>query len=215
MGGISRLVGSNPTLSVNHGNATPKENTLFPGFLEGPAELAAERLLGCRLVSSLGGERTVLRIVETEAYGPDDAASHSFNGMTARNEVMFGPSGRLYVYFTYGMHCCANVVTGPPGHGAAALIRGTEPLAGIEVLERRRGVSGPAAVNGPAKLCQALLIDRELNGHDLRQDPLRLVEGDTGPDEEVIRTTRIGISKATGTLHRFLIGGNRFVSRRG
>lgn len=185
----------------------------FPDFLEGPAELAAERLLGCRLERTVGGESAVVRIVESEAYGPEDAASHSFRGLTPRNEAMFGPSGRLYMYFIYGMHFCANVVTGPPGHGAAVLIRGVEPVSGTGILEANRGVTGPAATNGPGKLCQALGIGREFNHHDLREPPLRLVDGSLRPGETVVRAPRIGISKATGTLHRFYIDGNRYVSR--
>lgn len=126
---------------------------------------------------------------------------------------MFGESGHLYVYFTYGMHYCCNVVTGPAGHGSAALIRGVEPVSGTAAIEKRRGVSGPGATNGPAKLCQALSIDLELNGHDLRREPLRLLSGDLAPDESVQRTTRIGITRATDLARRFFIAGNQFVSR--
>lgn len=156
----------------------------------------------------------MVRIVETEAYDQDDEASHAFVGMTARNEVMFGESGHLYVYFTYGLHHCCNVVSGHAGHGSGVLIRGVEPVEGVELIEARRGMSGPAATNGPGKICQALGIDLALNGHDLRREPLRLHEGKLDGDESVTRTTRIGISKAADRHRRYYVTGNRYVSRR-
>lgn len=155
----------------------------------------------------------MVRIVETEAYGPEDAASHSFRGETLRNGAMFGPSGRLYVYLIYGIHFCANVVVGPPGHGAAVLIRTVEPVAGGELLESNRGVAGPNATNGPGKLCQALAIDRDLDRHDLREQPLRLLTGTIAPDETILVTPRIGITRETELRHRFLIAESRYVSR--
>lgn len=184
----------------------------FPGFLSEDPEYVAARLLGCLLEREVDGERALVRIVETEAYDQTDEASHTFRGPTPRNEVMFGESGFLYVYFTYGMHHCCNVVTGHAGTGAAVLIRGAEPVEGIHGMERRRGVSGANLTNGPAKLCQALGIDRSLNGHDLRQAPLRLISGDLRPEEEITRSVRIGISKATDLLRRFHVHGNRHVS---
>ena len=187
---------------------------MLPDFLNEPVELAAELMLGCHLEREVDGERSLVRIVETEAYDMDDAASHAYRGQTARNEVMFGESGHLYVYFTYGMHYCCNVVTGEPGHASAVLIRGVEPVEGIEELERRRGASGVNATNGPAKLCQALGVDLEMNGHDLREKPLRLLAGEPRGDESIERSTRIGISKATELPWRFSIAGNGFVSRR-
>ena len=126
---------------------------------------------------------------------------------------MFGEPGHLYVYFTYGMHYCCNVVTGPAGQASAALIRGVEPVKGIEELERRRGAAGVNATNGPAKLCQALGIDLSLNGHDLAREPLRLLDGELSNDETVERSPRIGISKAIDLPWRFSIAGNGFVSR--
>ena len=185
----------------------------LPDFLDGPAESAAERLLGCFLERRLEGQRLLVRIVEVEAYDQDDEASHTFRGMTPRNEVMFGESGRLYVYFSYGMHHCCNVVTGEAGHGSAALIRGVEPIEGIDEIERRRGMKGVKATNGPGKLCQALGINLDMNGHDLREEPLRLLEGRPEPGEAITRTTRVGISKAADLPRRFFITGNPFVSR--
>ncbi len=184
----------------------------FPGFLDEPADVVAAGLLGCFLESTLDGARTVVRIVETEAYDQDDAASHTFRGETARNGVMFGDSGHLYVYFTYGMHHCCNVVCGPAGFGSAALIRGVEPVEGTDLLEARRGVPGVNATNGPAKLCQALGIDLSLNGHDLREEPLRLSGGGLSPGESVARTPRIGITKATERLRRYFVAGNGYVT---
>lgn len=175
--------------------------------------MVAERLLGCLLERTIDGQRMVVRIVETEAYDQDDPASHSFPGRTARNEVMFGQSGRLYVYVSYGIHHCCNVVAGVDEYGAAALIRAAEPVEGAELIERQRGRSGPNATNGPGKLCQALSIDRVLAGHDLRAAPLRLLDGGLLPGESVTRTTRIGITKAADLDRRFYITGNRFVSK--
>jgi DNA-3-methyladenine glycosylase len=186
---------------------------MFPDFLTEPVEVVARRLLGCTLVRTLDGRRIVVRIVETEAYDEDDPASHAYRGRTARNDVMFGPSGHLYVYFTYGMHYCCNVVTGVAGEGSGVLIRAGQPLEGIDTIQERRGVSGANATNGPAKLCQALSIDLALGGHDLRQPPLELQTGTLLPGETVTRTPRIGISKATDLLRRFVITGNPYVFR--
>jgi DNA-3-methyladenine glycosylase len=188
-------------------------NNAFPHFLGLPAEQVAERLLGCELERNLDGQTVIVRIVETEAYDEMDEASHTFRGRTPRNEVMFGEPGHLYVYFTYGMHYCCNVVCGPHGHGAAALIRAVEPVEGVELIERRRGMSGRAATNGPAKLCEGLGIDLELNGHDLRTEPLVLRDGGLSDGESVARTRRIGITRAADRIRRYLIAGNPYVSR--
>jgi DNA-3-methyladenine glycosylase len=189
------------------------EVSMFPGFLDEPVDDVARRLLGCLLVRTIDDQQVTVRIVETEAYGQDDAASHAFRGQTARNGVMFGESGHLYVYFTYGMHYCCNVVSGPEGHGSGVLIRAGEPVTGAPLIEARRGVLGFNATNGPAKLCQALDITREFDGHDLRHPPVELREGTLRPAESVSRSPRIGISKATDMLRRFYITGNPYVSR--
>lgn len=185
----------------------------FPRFLYEDATAVARKLLGCFLVRELDGRTVRCRIVETESYDQTDAASHSFSGQTPRTDVMFGDAGRLYVYFTYGMHYCCNIVTGSRGEGAAVLIRAVEPLGDHELLERRRGVEGTRVTNGPAKLCQALAIDKSLNGHDLRCSPLRLETGSLVVDERIGVTTRIGIRKARDELRRFYIIGNSYVSR--
>ena len=174
---------------------------------------AAERLLGCELVRTIDGQDIRVRIVETEAYHQSDAASHSYSGRTQRTEVMFGPAGKLYVYFTYGMHYCCNVVTGPEGEGSAVLIRAVEPVTGETLLEKNRATSGITLTNGPAKLCQALAIDRSMNGHDLDDAPLRLEVRPPLDRLAVVHTTRVGITKAVDVPWRFYIAGSPYVSR--
>jgi DNA-3-methyladenine glycosylase len=183
-------------------------------FLNAPASEVAPRLLGCVLEREIDGQIVQARIVETEAYDQTDVASHSYNGRTPRTEVMFGLSGHLYVYFTYGMHYCCNVVVGDEGYGAAVLLRAVEPLSGVEIMAKNRGGrSGVDITNGPAKLCQALMIDKAMNGHDLRGGALRLVPKPAQPDESITRTTRIGISRAKDVPWRFYITDNEWVSR--
>lgn len=182
--------------------------------LTGPAEQVARQLLGCHLVRTIDGQTVSGRIVETEAYHQSDAASHSFRGKTPRTEIMFGPAGYAYVYFTYGMHYCMNVVTGPEGEGSAVLIRALEPLQGIDIMRRfRPHKPDHQLTNGPAKLCYALDINKSLNGHDLSEKPLQLLPGETVPLTDIVTTTRIGISQATDTPWRFYIAGNPFVSQ--
>jgi DNA-3-methyladenine glycosylase len=184
------------------------------GFLDGLAWEAAPRLLGCELVRELDGQLLRVRIVEVEAYDQTDAASHSYKGRTQRTDVMFGPAGHMYVYFTYGMHYCCNVVTGPAGHGSGMLIRAAEPLEGeVHMAANRGGIGGHNVTNGPAKLCQALAIDKTLNGHDLRQSPVRLIVRPPLPQIDVMQTTRIGITQAKDVPWRFYIKGNPYVSK--
>lgn len=186
----------------------------FPDFLDGSVVDVAFRLLGCELVRELDGEVVRVRIVETEAYDQDDAASHSCRGETPRTKVMFGESGHLYVYFTYGMHYCCNVVTGPVGRGAAVLIRAVEPMGGVEILQAHRPkASGVQLTNGPAKLCQVLGITTSLSGHDLRRGQLRLELGALRSDETITQTTRVGISTARDVPWRFYITENLYVSK--
>jgi len=188
--------------------------TSFPTFLDEHSTAVAQKLLGCHLVRDLGDKQLRVKIVETESYDQLDAASHSFNGQTTRTDVMFGESGHLYVYFTYGMHFCCNVVTGAVGDGQAVLIRAVEPIEGVDEMERRRGISGPQVTNGPAKLCQALDIGSSLNGHNLRYAPLRLEVGSMSLTKDIVKTPRIGISKAKEDLRRFYIKDNPYVSGR-
>lgn len=183
-------------------------------FLNGTASEVAPLLLGCVLERVVDGQLLRGRIVEVEAYDQSDIASHSYNGETPRTKVMFGPSGYLYVYFTYGMHYCCNIVVGESGHGAAVLIRALEPLDGEDVMEIHRNKSGIELTNGPAKLCQALKIDRAMNGHDLSTAPLRLLPQPPLPGGVIVTTTRIGISKARDVPWRFYIADNPWVSHR-
>ncbi len=183
-------------------------------FLNTSAELVAPRLLGCVLERVIGGQTLRARIVETKAYDQTDVASHSCKGRTPRTEVMFGDYGHLYVYFTYGMHYCCNVVVGSVGHGAAVLIRAVEPLAGeSDMAKRRGGRAGIELTNGPAKFCQAFGIDRKLNGHDLRELPLRLVETESMARDKIIQTTRIGLSQGQAVPWRFYLANNPYVSK--
>jgi|SRR5579884_4130109 len=183
-------------------------------FLEQPAETVAPRLLGCYLERELDGQKLAGKIVETEAYDQTDAASHSYRGQTPRTKVMFGPAGHLYVYFTYGMHYCCNIVCGPEGHGSAVLIRAVEPLAGEEVMAASRGgVIHSQLTNGPAKFCQAFSINKDWNGHDLSQPPLQLIVQPPLPQTSIVQTTRIGISEAKEQPWRWFIKGNHFVSK--
>lgn len=183
-------------------------------WLDVPAETAARRLLGCELVREIDGRMVRVRIVETEAYDEGDEASHTYRGRTKRNDAMFESAGHLYVYFTYGMHYCCNVVCGKEGFGSGVLIRAAEPLEGTDIIENRRGMSGVNVTNGPGKICQALDIDLKLSGHVLAKPPIRLIKKPPLPDKDVTTGPRIGISKAVHELRRFYIAGNPYVSKR-
>ena len=178
-----------------------------PGrFLRPVAEVARD-LLGTCLVSEIGGVAVSGRIVETEAYGgPEDPASHAAvrAGRTRRNASMFGPPARAYVYLTYGMHWCFNVVVGEEGTPGAVLIRGLEPVEGTEIMLSRRLGRLPLAA-GPARLTQALGITGALDGHDLSLPPLRLQEGCRVPSRSVGVSGRIGVRRARCRLHRFFV----------
>lgn len=147
------------------------------------------------------------RIVEVEAYREDDPASHSFRGPTPRTQVMFGPAGHLYVYFTYGMHWCANVVTGADGEGSAVLLRAVLPLDGLDVMRERR--NGRASLtDGPAKLCQAFAIGAEHNGVDIctaSPSGVRLLDDGTAPPRRPLVGPRIGISRGVETPWRWRV----------
>ena len=190
------------------------KSSVFPVFLNEHATAVAPKLLGCQLVRQVGDVEMRVMIVETESYDQTDAASHSYNGQTPRTDVMFGPSGHLYVYFTYGMHYCCNVVTGSAGEGQGVLIRAAMPIDGEQYMEKRRRRSGLELTNGPAKLCQALGIDRQLNGHNLHHSPLRLEAGMPLEATSIVTTTRIGISRAKDEPRRFYIRDNPYVSQR-
>ncbi len=194
---------------------TPEEKPLGTAFFAREAELVARELLGARLVSNLGGVKTAGVIVETEAYGGgDDPASHAATqvGRTERNAAMFGPAGRAYIYRAYGMHWCANVVTGRQGDPQAVLLRGLDPLVGEQEMARRRGRT-EALASGPGRLCQALDIGGLLYGHDLSCPPLQLRRGWTVPDSGVGVSGRIGVRDASDWPLRFFVKGNPGVSR--
>jgi DNA-3-methyladenine glycosylase len=180
--------------------------------LSKPAWQVAPRLLGCLLVREIGGKQIIGKIVETEAYAQTDAASHSYKGKTPRTEIMFGPAGSLYVYFTYGVHYCCNVVTGQVGEGSAVLIRALEPVKGIDAMIKNRGRAHDLT-NGPAKLCQALRIDKSCNGYDLEKSAVQLQKGTPINTKNIVVTTRIGITQDTHRPWRFYIKDNPHVSK--
>lgn len=199
----------------NYGSSRSDKAIQFPHFLAEPAEAVAKRLLGCVLERQLPQGVVRTRIVETEAYDENDEASHAFGGKKLRNATMFGPSGHLYVYFTYGMHYCCNIVTGTEGSGSGVLIRALEPIDGIALIAAQRNmpVTSHELTNGPAKLTQALAIDRSYDGHDLHNAPIRLFIGNLRADERIATTARVGISKARTLPRRFYIANNPYVSR--
>src|SRR5215212_9458849 len=173
--------------------------TLPVAFFRQPTELVARELLGTVIVSTAGGELTTARIVETEAYlGYDDPASHGYlHRRNARNQALFGPPGSWYVYLSYGMHWCANLVCQRTGLASAVLLRALEPLEGLEVMRRRRrGVETKDLCSGPGKLCQALGIDRSLDGTRMARSSVIVRPPMAWEQAQVTVTPRIGITKA-------------------
>jgi DNA-3-methyladenine glycosylase len=169
-------------------------------FFERPTLAVARDVLGARLVRvERNGRRSSGLIIEAEAYiGPDDLGCHARAGHTARNASMWGPAGHAYVYFTYGMHWCLNIVTEADGYPAAVLLRALLPLDGLSQMRRRRGAPGSKDLaGGPAKLCQALGIDRRFDGHDLcaPQATLFLEAGPRIAGRDVIAGPRIGLTR--------------------
>lgn len=183
---------------------------------------AARTLLGCVLRASTVDGDVALRLVEVEAYrGADDPASHSYRGRTARNAVMWGPAGHLYVYFVYGMHYCANVVCLPDGVPGAVLLRAGEVIDGLDAARRRRPAARTDAelARGPARLATVLQLDRARNGADLTdpRSPVRLLRGEPVPPAAIRTGPRVGVAAAEDTPWRFWIDGSTAVSpyRRG
>lgn len=168
------------------------------------AVTVARELIGARLYTvAPNGDKVGGIIVETEAYNQDDAASHSYKGKTPRTEVMFGSAGHVYVYFTYGMHWCMNIVTGRLGRGEAVLIRAIEPDKGIEIMRKRRNNRPDHELaNGPAKVCQALGVTGKNNGEKVNNGHILLLP--KTQEHQVQATERIGISKDTQRLWRFI-----------
>jgi DNA-3-methyladenine glycosylase len=176
-------------------------------FARSVHEVAPDLIGVTLLVDGVGG-----RIVEVEAYDQEDPASHGHRGRTPRNRTMFGPPGHAYVYRSYGIHWCLNLVCGPAGVPEAALIRALEPTAGITEQRRRRGVEDLRALcSGPGKLCQALGITGDHDGLPLDRAPFRLEQRTEAP--EILTAPRIGITRATELSWRYLEAGSPYVSR--
>ncbi len=182
-----------------------------------PTLQVAKGLLGKFIVRRLHGKTLIGKIVEVEAYrGSIDPASHAYKGMTRRNEVMFLQGGHLYVYFTYGMHFCANVVTRKAGIGEAVLLRAVEPVKGIETMQRNRGNSRletKKLTSGPARFCQAFGIARKENGTNLMSNTILIANGEKIARSQIGVSTRIGINVAMRKRWRFFVKGNVWVSR--
>jgi DNA-3-methyladenine glycosylase len=197
--------------------AVRRAATLPVAFFSRPAEVVAVDLLGMVVVSRIGDQRTEAVIVETEAYlGYDDPASHGYlHRRNARNAALFGPPASWYVYLSYGMHWCANLVCQEPGHASAVLLRALQPLRGLEVMRRRRvGVPDRDLCSGPGKLCQALGIDRELDGRRMTRSPVVVRQPTRREEIQVSVTPRIGITKAADWPLRFHVTGSPWISRK-
>jgi DNA-3-methyladenine glycosylase len=191
-------------------------------FYERPASTVARELLGCILVSRLGGSLTAGRIVETEAYlGPEDGASHAAFRPSSR-WLFYGPGGIAYVFQAYGLHACLNAIAGPTGAPGCVLIRALEPLVGLSLMARRRRhrlPRGPSAralaalASGPARLTQALGITLRENGRDLRRGQLTIHASVSAARPPVVTGPRIGITRSASLPLRFWVRGSSFVSR--
>ena len=176
-------------------------------FARSVHEVAPELIGATLLVDGVGG-----RIVEVEAYDREDPASHGYGGLTRRNASMFGPPGRAYVYRSYGIHWCLNLVCEGEGIPSAVLVRALEPTEGLEEMRARRGLEDPRLLaSGPGRLCQALAITGEHDGLSLEVSPFELRER-TEP-VEVLAGARVGISRATELPWRYAEAGSRFLSR--
>lgn len=213
-------------MPLYHPEVMPEAFPLSPlptEFYRRPAEDVARDLLGRYLVRELTGERLVLKLVETEAYlGAPDRASHAWGGRrTERTESLYLPGGHAYVYFIYGIHFCLNAVTGDSDIGSAVLLRAGEPVAGSELMRRHRGWEGKRVrpgdlAGGPGKLCQALAVDRALDGALLTAGELWIAVGQPVPAERIARGPRVGVDYAREAALwplRFAEAGNRHVSR--
>jgi DNA-3-methyladenine glycosylase len=193
--------------------------TLARSFYARDAVALAPALLNKLLVCDdpVAG-RLAARLVEVEAYcGADDPGSHAYRGETPRNATMFGVAGHLYVYFTYGMHWCANVVAGRRGEAVAVLLRAAAPVAGLDVMRSRRprARADRELCAGPARLCQAFGITGADDGVDITRGRIRIVDDGTAPPTQPFVSTRIGLSPGRGDefLWRFTVPGDRHISR--
>lgn len=202
-----------PGLALDHNEAGILPRTFF----DRDAIAVAPELLGCVLSHETSEGLVAVELTEVEAYmGEADPPSHAFRGQTARNAVMFGPPGHAYVYFTYGMHFCVNLVCLRPGTASAVLLRAGRVVAGEELAARRRSAvpRGPKLASGPARLCQALGIGREQNGADVcaGEGPLRITSGQLRYDSVVATGPRVGVSSGAEVPWRYWIAGDTSVS---
>jgi len=213
-------------MTMKHDEIWSERAALPAAFYQGSATEVAPALLGKVLVTRLGGEMTVGEIVEVEAYlGSDDEASHSYRGITDRNRIMFSKGGVCYVYLSYGMHYCMNVVTGAEGMGEAVLIRAIAPLHNLTAMAKRRGLSMGSSArasinlsNGPGKLCQAFGITKKQYGWSFDRPDYKIVDQTADDIQQVskpaiLSSPRIGISKAKDLPLRFYLADSQFVSK--
>jgi DNA-3-methyladenine glycosylase len=197
-------------------NGGGRAATLPVSFFRQSPEVVARELLGTTIVSLLGGHRTTGRIVETEAYlGYRDPASHGYRHRRhAGNHALFGPVGTWYVYRSYGIHWCANLVCGVEGEGSAILLRAVEPVEGLDAMRLRRGSPANRQLcSGPGKLCQALAITREMDGAPMRGSALTVMAKRNAAPPAFEVTPRIGITRAADWPLRFLLVECPWVSR--
>ena len=186
---------------------------LDPGVLPVETKALAKALLGRVLVRAGEDGTTAGRIVETEAYLPNDPACHAFTGKSLRNATLFGPPHRAYVYQIYGTSFCFNLSSEPEGEGAGVLVRALEPIEGFEIMARRRGVERQRDLcRGPGRLCRALAIDRSFDGTDLFSDPILWLASDGWAPARVRSSPRIGITQAADRRLRFYLAGSPYVS---
>jgi DNA-3-methyladenine glycosylase len=176
-------------------------------FARSVHEVAPDLIGATLLVDGVGGI-----VVEVEAYDAEDPASHGYGGRAPRNEAMFGPPGHAYVYRSYGIHWCLNLVCEPEGRASAVLVRALEPTEGVEAMRARRGVDAPRLLcSGPGRLCQALGVTRAYDGLPLDEPPFRIVPRAAAP--QILAVPRIGITRAAELPWRYVAVGSPFISR--
>jgi len=212
---VSTSSAPNGTVVLRYTLAVDAQLPPAQSFFARSALDVARDLIGCTfLFEGIGG-----RIVETEAYRQDDPCCHGFNGRTARNAVLFGPPGHLYVYFTYGMHYCSNVACEEEGVGAGVLLRALEPDHGVERMIARRGLADPRLLcSGPARLAQALGIGRDQNGVPVWKPPMAILPRGAGGARvagvpHIVATPRIGVRGGDQKPWRFVDTDSEFLSR--